>query len=95
MEEKFKLGKKWFWIGIVISGINPLAGLVYGIALILEKSYRKVGLVLLLITIVFAIIAGFSFQFLLKKGIIHAVRYEPTPVSSGLREGMPLPSGLE
>lgn len=45
MEDKFKLYKKWFWVGIAVGFLNLLAGLVYGIVLALEKEHRKEGLI--------------------------------------------------
>ncbi len=48
---KFGLWKKWFWVGIVVSIVNIITGLVYGIALAMEKEYRKEGYII----IVFAI----------------------------------------
>lgn len=53
--DKFKLGKKWFWIGIVISIFNAAAGLVYGIALAIEKEHRKEGLIIIAWAIVWAL----------------------------------------
>ena len=41
MEDKFKLYKKWFWIGIAVGFFNILAGLIYGIALTIEPEHRK------------------------------------------------------
>lgn len=46
MEDNFKLYKKWFWIGVVIGFLNVVAGLVYGIALAMEKEHRKEGLII-------------------------------------------------
>lgn len=45
-EDKFKLYKKWFWIGVVVGFLNALAGLIYGIALALEKEHRKEGIII-------------------------------------------------
>ena len=47
MDDKFKLYKKWFWIGIAVGFFNFLAGLIYGIALALEKEHRKEGLIII------------------------------------------------
>lgn len=52
MEDKFKLYKKWFWIGIAVGFFNLLAGLVYGTALAMEKEHRKEGMVILAWSIV-------------------------------------------
>lgn len=46
MEDKFKFYKKWFWVGIAIGFLSLVAGLVYGIALALEREHRKEGLVI-------------------------------------------------
>ena len=46
-DTRFKLWSKWFWIGIVVSIPSVVAGLVYGIALVLEKSRRKEGIIII------------------------------------------------
>ena len=46
--------RKWFWIGIVM-GLNPVTGLVYGIGLLFESSYRKEAVIIIVWTIVWAI----------------------------------------
>ncbi len=49
--DKFKLGKKWFWIGVAIALFNVLSGLVFGTALMLEKKYRREGLIIILVAV--------------------------------------------
>lgn len=61
-EDKFKLYKKWFWIGIIVGFLNVLAGLIYGVALILEPEHRKEGLIIaawsfLVFILIFAIVS--------------------------------------
>jgi len=53
--DKFKLGKKWFWIGLVISLLNVLSGLIFGIALMIEKKYRREGLIITLVAVAVAV----------------------------------------
>lgn len=61
-QDKFGLYKKWFWIGVVVAFLNSIAGIVYSVALLVEKEHRKEGLILLgwtllvmvVMTIVFA-----------------------------------------
>jgi hypothetical protein len=65
--DKFKVNKKWFWIGIVM-GLNPVFGLVYGIALVTEKDHRKEGTIILIWTIVWAIISYYLSMWLVKQG---------------------------
>ncbi|MEK7590365.1 MAG: hypothetical protein AAB454_01495 [Patescibacteria group bacterium] len=48
MQDKFKLYKKWFWIGIAVGFFNTFAGLVYGIALMVEPEHRKEGFIIIL-----------------------------------------------
>lgn len=43
MEDKFKLYKKWFWIGIIVGFLNFVAGIIYGFALVGEPEHRKEG----------------------------------------------------
>ncbi|MEK7574560.1 MAG: hypothetical protein AAB514_03465 [Patescibacteria group bacterium] len=65
--DRFKLGKKWFWIGIVM-GLNPVFGLIYSIALLTEKDRRKEGMVVLIWTIAWAIISYNLSNWLAKEG---------------------------
>ncbi len=46
MPDNFKLYKKWFWVGVAIGFFNVLAGIVYGIALLIEPEHRKEGLII-------------------------------------------------
>lgn len=62
MEDKFKLWKKWFWVGIIVGFFNFLAGLVYGIALIIEPEHRKEGIIItawsfLMFILIFAVVS--------------------------------------
>lgn len=50
-DDKFALGKKWFWIGMVF-GLNYISGFIYGIALVIEKKHQKEGLVIIAFTLV-------------------------------------------
>lgn len=45
--DKFQLWGKWFWIGIITSFFNAAAGLIYGIALVVEKEHRKEGFIII------------------------------------------------
>ncbi|MEK7521098.1 MAG: hypothetical protein AAB560_03415 [Patescibacteria group bacterium] len=56
MEDKFLFNKKWFWVGIVIAVINFSAGLIYGIALIIEPSHRKEGGVIIACSAIAAVV---------------------------------------
>jgi uncharacterized membrane protein len=72
--DRFKLGKKWFWIGLVIAIINMLSGLIYGIALTLEKDRRKEGIFIFLISILWFIFASYFLSpWLTKKGVMSHV----------------------
>jgi len=73
--DRFKLGKKWFWIGFVVC-LNPVLGLVYSIALLVEKDHRKEGTILLIWTIVWAIISYCLSFYLAKTGILPKYRLE-------------------
>lgn len=56
---KFKLGKKWFWIGIAVAFFNVVGGLIYGVTLALEKEHRNEGLIIIGFSIVWGIIKTF------------------------------------
>ncbi len=60
---KFSLGKKWFCIGIAVGFFSVFSGLIYGIALILEKEYRKEGALIIAFSIIWKI---FIFSFIVK-----------------------------
>ena len=68
--DKFKLGKKWFWIGIATGFINPILGLVYGIALAVEKDHRKEGIIIIAWTIAWAVIAYYLSTWLVERGYL-------------------------
>ena len=58
MEDKFKLWKKWFWVGAVVGFFNVVAGLVYSFALMTEAEHRREGIILLVWTLsVFLLLA--------------------------------------
>lgn len=57
--DKFKLNKKWFWVGIAVAFFNVVGGLIYGIALLTEKEYRNEGLIIIGFSIVWGIINVF------------------------------------
>ena len=57
--DKFKFPKKWFWIGVVVSYLNLFAGLIYGIALLVEKEHRKEGVIIIILTIIFVLFGFF------------------------------------
>lgn len=52
--DQFALGKKWFWIGIAVAltSVNVVVGLIYGIALAVEKEHRKEGGIIIAVSIV-------------------------------------------
>lgn len=66
--ERFKLGKKWFWIGIIFSILFPLIGIIYGVCLLIEKNYRKEGLIIITCAILFAALLYFGVKFLQTSG---------------------------
>ncbi len=69
--DKFKLGKKWFWLGIVMALFNVAAGLIYGLALATEKDHRKEGLVIIVFAIVWAYVSFFFVgPWLLQSGLL-------------------------
>lgn len=76
--DRFKLGKKWFWIGFVVATLNLVGGLVYGLALLAEKEHRQEGLVILGWAIVWFLI-GFFFigPWLIKIGLIPRFQVVP------------------
>mgnify|MGYP001560453780 FL=1 len=70
-DDKFKLGKKWFWIGIIAGFLNSLTGLIYGIALLVERQYRKEGLIIIVWAIVwFLIVYYFILPWLTELGYV-------------------------
>ncbi len=56
MEDKFKLFKKWFWIGILTAVVNFTAGLLYGVALVVEEEHRKEGTIIIIWSIISAVV---------------------------------------
>jgi len=52
--------KKWFWMGIVVTIISPIAGIVLAVAFWTEPELKKQGKTIF----IFAIIWGMAFLFL-------------------------------
>lgn len=74
--DRFKLGKKWFWIGVILSLLQPLAGLVFAIALVLEKDHRKEGGILIIVSLVIGIGGYYFQQYLTAQGIYIPPRFQ-------------------
>jgi len=69
--DKFQLGKKWFWIGIVVATLNVFGGLIYGLVLVFEKTHRKEGLIIVCWAIAWALIGFFILgPWLVKSGLM-------------------------
>lgn len=69
--DKFKLWNKWFWIGIVVAISNIIAGLVYGIALAIEKDRRKEGIIIVIVAIGWLIFTNYILgPWLLESGLL-------------------------
>lgn len=69
--DKFKLGKKWFWVGIVVSIFNIIAGLIYGVVLIFEKDHRKEGVIIVAWAVIWTLIGFFVISpYLVKSGLM-------------------------
>jgi len=72
---QFGLYKKWFWMGIVMSLFNVVAGLIYGVAVVVDKDHRKEGAILIVFALFwFFFSAYFLGPWLMKKGIIPQYR---------------------
>ena len=76
--DRFKLYKKWFWIGLVTGFINPILGLVYGLALIVEKDHRKEGIVVFIWTVLWTIINYYAIIWLAKEGYLPTFQLKST-----------------
>ena len=74
--EKFGLGKKWFWIGIVC-GFHIGFGLIYGISLAFEKKFRKEAIIIIAWTITWFILTSiWLIPFLRTKGLLTTPVYQ-------------------
>ena len=60
VSDKFKLWKKWFWIGLVVGFFNLMAGLIFGIALVSEKEHRREGTIVILFALICFVLIGFA-----------------------------------
>lgn len=77
--DRFKLYKKWFWIGIVVGLLNPVAGLIYGIALLAEPEHRQEGIIIVVWTIVWAFLSYYLGLWLVKQGYLPTFQLK-TPI---------------
>ena len=67
--DKYKLGKKWFWLGIFFSILFPLVGLIYGIVFLTEKNNRREAIIIVSISLLFILFFAFSYLYFSKKGV--------------------------
>ncbi len=73
--DQFALFKKWFWIGIVMSLFNVVGGLVYGIAVLMDKDTRKEGAILVAFSLVWFFFSAYVLgPWLIKSGILPQYR---------------------
>ncbi|MFA5083931.1 MAG: hypothetical protein WC475_00895 [Candidatus Paceibacterota bacterium] len=63
--DRFKLYKKWFWIGIIIGFFNSLWGIVYGIALWVERDHRKEGMIITIWSIISGIVSIYVIRWII------------------------------
>ncbi|MFH1366146.1 MAG: hypothetical protein ABIG99_02060 [Patescibacteria group bacterium] len=69
--DNFKLWTKWFWIGIIIALANLVLGLIYGLALVIEKDKRKEGIIIIAFSVIWIIFASnFLLPWLSNAGIL-------------------------
>ena len=62
--------KKWFWIGIVLTIMDQTAGVIYGIALLLEPPYKREGRIILIWNVFFFLLKVIVIYLLFKNGLI-------------------------
>ncbi len=67
--DKFRLFGKWFWIGIVVGFLNSIAGLIYGIALVTEKEYRREGAIIVAWTVLVAVLMTIVLGYVYPQGV--------------------------
>ncbi|MFC1700977.1 hypothetical protein ACFLZ0_02470 [Patescibacteria group bacterium] len=70
-EDKFNLTskKKWFWVGLIITLINPIfSGLVIGSAFLSEPELKKQGKIIIALAIIWGVVALFFTRWLFSKG---------------------------
>lgn len=65
--------KKWFWIGIVLTITNQTAGVIYGIALLLEPPYKREGSIILIWNVVFFLLKFILIYLMLVNGLFPAL----------------------
>ncbi|MDP3052497.1 MAG: hypothetical protein Q8N22_00910 [bacterium] len=78
MEDKFKLGKKWFWIGAVSAVIFPLIGLIYGIALLTEKNFIQKKVKEAYLIIFLAVVLGVVYALIGSSLVSKGYQFSPT-----------------
>ncbi len=62
--------KKWFWMGIVVALISPIAGLVLAITFWTEPGFKRQGRTILIFSIIWGIIFIFLTDWLVKQGYL-------------------------
>ena len=61
VNDLFKMSKKGFWVGMGVGLFSLLAGLTFGISLVIEKEYRKEGLLVIIFSLLCFFIKIFIF----------------------------------
>ena len=65
-----KDNNKWFWMGIVIALISPIAGLVLAVSFWTESELKKQGKIIFIFSIIWRIIFIFLTNWLIKQGYL-------------------------
>jgi len=71
-KEKISLSssKKWFWMGIAVALISPVAGLILAISFWTEPELKKQGKIILIFAIIWGILFIFLTNWLVKQGYL-------------------------
>lgn len=67
--------KKWFNIGLIITFLSPLAGIVLAVAFLTEENFKKEGKIILLIAFFWLITTIFLIFWLVDKGYLPQYQY--------------------
>jgi RsiW-degrading membrane proteinase PrsW (M82 family) len=71
-KEKINLSsrKKWFWLGIVVALIAPIAGVVLAVAFWTESELKKEGKIILIFAIIWGVIFLYLSNWLVEQGYL-------------------------
>ncbi len=62
--------KKWFWLGVAVALVSPVAGIILAVAFWGESDLKKEAKIILIVSIVWGIVFIYLSQWLTEQGYL-------------------------